>query len=87
MDCEGSSRPTDTRNCYVLTYLCLLCHAVLLEPPFEVPETVACAAVVVAAVLAVAVARTVALDDVSTVAEGSWRLHTSRRKLSSLALL
>jgi len=33
VDCEGSSRPADTSGrCYVLTYLCLLCHGVLLEP-------------------------------------------------------
>ena len=33
VDCEGPSNPPDLQgNIYVLTYLCLLCHGVLLEP-------------------------------------------------------
>jgi len=33
VDCEGSSRPADIAgHVYTLTYMCLLCHGVLLEP-------------------------------------------------------
>ena len=33
IDCEGSSQPPDSLgNLYTLTYLCCMCHAVLLEP-------------------------------------------------------
>ena len=36
VDCEGPSQPPDEKgNRYVLTYVCCLCHGVLLEPMLE----------------------------------------------------